>query len=332
MALSMANPRNTYRKGKFTKQIAGLSAALCLVASCSGVQHNIPKIGSADEQAALVEIEAFSTPGNTDVISEAAAERRLRDVFLKIKPSAIDVCRHVGENRACAWDVNYSDVREYNAFAMEGNRVVVYHGIIAATDNDDELAFILAHELSHHIANHIRETRKRANTGILIAGLAMAALSHGSYGCNTYACLNNLQNAAQASMHLGGTIGVLIFSVKQEKEADYLAAHILNSAGYDLAQSRTMLVKLGAKTDEKKTGFLNSHPAGPERLASYDKTIEVVQNDTDGLPGKEQFHAGKAHIESSPPTENSDPSNDNFKEFDPNNCRYYLPDEKICIY
>lgn len=318
----------------YTLKIGGSIVALCMVAGCSGIQYEMPEIQKADEHAALADIETFSLPSSTNVMSEGAAERQLFDVYAKIKPSAIDVCRYAGENNACAWVISYNNSREINAGALGGNTVVVFHGIISVTDNDDELAFVLSHELGHHIADHISESRKHVNTGILIAGLAMAAASHGSTGCTTYSCLNNLQNAAQASMQLGGNISRLVFSVEQEKEADYLAAHILNLAGYDLAKSRTMLVKLGAMSDEKETTFLSSHPAGPERLASYDISIEVIQNDTDGLPGKEQFEEDNAPITSSSSADGSDTGNKDLKvnEFDPTKCRIYLPDEDICIY
>ena len=304
---------------------ATLLCSLCFVAACSGIQHETPGVSAADEQAALAEIEAFPASGPVPPaeMSTGTARLRLEEVYSTIKPSAVEVCRFAGETEVCAWVVHYNDAHEYNAVAMDGNQVIVFHDIIAATDNDDELAFVLAHELGHHIADHIDETRKQRNSGILIAGLAMAALSSGT-GCNTYACLSGLQNASQASMQLGGHLGGRVFSVEQEKEADYLAAHIINLSGYDLAKSRKMLVKIGTKTDAKTTAFLSSHPAGPERLASYDKTIELVHNDPDGFPGMESIETVVPLVPDKPKPDSN--------EFDPNKCRIYIPDGNVCIY
>jgi len=304
-------------------KFGGLFFALCVLTACSGIQYKVPEADSAEQQAALAEIEASSSPGAVSAMSEGVAQDHLRDVYGKIKPSATEVCRFAGESSVCAWVVSYSNAREYNAVAMDGNRVVVFHEIIAATDSDDELAFVLAHELGHHIADHITETRRHRNMGIFAAGIAMASLSHGTGGCTTLACQNALQNAAGASMQLGGEFGSLIFSEKQEKEADYLAAYILNLAGYDLEKSRTMLVKIGTKVDGQKASFLNSHPAGPERLASYDKTIEIILTDSDGFPGTEPLDDEKAQV--------SD-NNQEVKESDSRKCRIYLPDQNICIY
>ena len=310
-----------------------MAAVLIWVTACSGIQNTVPAVNESDTRSALVEIESFTPSDAADPLSHAEAQQRLFDAYRNIKPAAVEVCRHTGESRVCAWDVSYSDLGEYNAFATTGYKVVVFHGIISETDNESELAYVLAHELAHHIADHINESRSRANTGMMITGLGVAALTHGSSGCATYTCLSALQNAAQASMQVGGNIGVLMFSVEQEKEADYLAAYILARSGYDLAPSRTMLLKFGAKSDQTETGFLNSHPAGPERLASYDKSIAEIQNDPDGLPGDEPVAQSTVRSEEIPAVE-SDASASTTAErnFNARNCRIYLPKENICIH
>lgn len=319
---------------KYPPLVIWLVAALWLATGCSGIQHRSPEISDVDKRAALAEIETYPDTATTNSLGESEAARRLYDVYSQIKPAAVEVCRHTGESRACVWDVKYSHLPEYNAFATSGNTVVVFHGIIEATDNEGELAYVLAHELGHHIADHINEGRQRANTGMLITGLGVAAATGGSSGCATYACLSALQNAAQASMQVGGSIGVLMFSVDQEKEADYLAAYIISRAGYDLASSRSMLLKFGARSDQTETGFLDSHPAGPERLASFDKTIQVIQGDQDGMPGLDPPEAKTRPVKSVAPTESGDlmENESEQKKFNPKDCRIYLPDENICIY
>lgn len=314
----------------YSLKIAGLFKAACLLAACSGIQHETPQTDAADEQAALVEINSFSANNAVYSMSEGTANKLLRDVYEQLKPSAKEICRSVDENRVCAWVVSYSSLREYNAVALEGNAVVVFHGIITATDSNDELAFVLAHELGHHIADHIDETRKNRNIGMTVAGIAMAALSSGAGGCATSACLNSLQGASQASMQLGGDIGSRVFSVEQEKEADYLAAYMLKQAGFDLDKSRNMLVKIGTKSGELNSGFLKSHPAGPERLASYDKAIEIVRLDVDGFPGQSAPVNDRVSQDNVP--ESSGQTADSTGDFDSSKCRIYLPETNTCIH
>ena len=313
------------------RRYSGLILAAWLATGCSGIQHRPPDVSDADTRSASVEIESYSAATPHDLTPEQARER-LGVVYGRIKPAAVDVCRDVGESRVCAWVVQYSEERAFNAVALEGNQVVVFHEIIAATESDDELAFVLAHELGHHIADHIEETRDNRNLGILAAAAAMAALGRGT-GCTTTACLQGLQQASQASMQVGGEMGQRVFSVEQEKEADYLAAHILGLAGYDLARSRDMLLKIGTRTDRQTSSFLSTHPAGPERLASYDKTIETVTGDADGLPGEAlsadvrlAHGAEDAATEAEEDAQEPDPA-----AFDPEECRIYLPEENVCI-
>jgi Zn-dependent protease with chaperone function len=304
---------------------ACLMLGTCLALGCSGIQHQAPEAKPDEVQLALAEIDAYRAEPQENPMSAEEARYRLSDVYLKIKPAATETCRHVGESRACAWYVGYGEADSYNAVAMDGNRVVVFHDIIADTDNDDELAFVVAHELGHHIADHLSESKNSRSAGMLAAGVAMAALGSTIGGCTTYACQSSMQNAAQASLQAGAEIGGRVFSVKQEKEADLLAAFIIDQAGFDLAAARNMLLKIGAKTGKDKTAFLASHPAGPERLASFDNAVELVLTDDDGYPGADRPLSDEPEAGPGEPPMSSEAS-------DRRKCRIYLPEQDICIH
>ena len=48
------------------------------------------------------------------------------------------------------------DVNEFNALAFGGGYFVIFTGLMNQT-NDDELAYVIAHELAHNTAGHIEE-------------------------------------------------------------------------------------------------------------------------------------------------------------------------------
>ncbi|MBT8059725.1 MAG: hypothetical protein KJO33_09025, partial [Gammaproteobacteria bacterium] len=84
------------------------------------------------------------------------------------------------------------------------------------------------------------------------------------------------------------------------------------------------------KSDKGESSFLSTHPSGPERLAGFDKTIALVREDGDGLPGEElpaqdRSQAGGEADEASQAAEDAD------VPFDPEDCRIYLPEENLCI-
>jgi len=312
-------------------KIGGLSFILGVATSCSGIQNEMPDTNEAQERAALAEIESYPLPPSTNAMSGDAAQQMLFNVYARIKPAAFRVCIHLDETPYCAWQIQYDSNGEFNAYALPGNTVYVSYGLIAGMDSEEEVAFALAHELSHHIADHLSESRKQMSAGALAAGAAMAAATHGVGACVSYACQTGLRQAANSSINAGGYIADQTFNKKQEKEADYLAAYILNLAGYDLSLSRTALVKIGAMVDDRTTNFTDTHPAGPERLANYDVFVELVQNDLNGLPGEDQIKEEQGVIEGTSPTVSRD-EDSNVNGEDPKKCRLYLPADDICIY
>ena len=83
-----------------------------------------------------------------------------------------------------AWEPFLVRDRAINAFALPGGYVGVYLGLIALTASRDELASVLAHELSHvtqrHIARSIDNGRRQSliGTAAMILGVLAAARSN----------------------------------------------------------------------------------------------------------------------------------------------------------
>ena len=55
------------------------------------------------------------------------------------------------------WEFNLVESKEVNAWCMPGGKVVVYTGILPVTQNEDALAIVLGHEITHAVAGHGRE-------------------------------------------------------------------------------------------------------------------------------------------------------------------------------
>lgn len=58
----------------------------------------------------------------------------------------------------------------------------------------------------------------------------------------------------------------------------------LYRAGLDLDRARGFLVTLARASGRKETGMLDSHPAGPERLAAWDKAVAEIRASGGALP------------------------------------------------
>jgi predicted Zn-dependent protease len=65
------------------------------------------------------------------------------------------------------WEVNVLDNKQVNAFCLPGGKMVVFEGILPVAQNDDQLATVISHEMSHALAHHSSErvARREFSTG-----------------------------------------------------------------------------------------------------------------------------------------------------------------------
>ncbi len=163
-----------------------------------------------------------------------------------------------------AWEAFLVRDKSVNAFALPGGFVGVNLGLIAMTATRDELASVLAHELSHvtqrHIARSIASQQRQSLLGM--AGLILALLAAGR---------SNNPDIAQAAL-VGGQAaliqGQLNFSRDMEREADRIGFAVLGQAGYQPSGMAAMFEKLDSANRLNDNGafpYLRSHPLTLER-------------------------------------------------------------------
>ena len=252
------------RKTSFFVFVLGL----LFLAGCATPQHQLPDIQDNRVYAAAAEIAASPEPTPREV-SDHEAVARISALYNQLKPAALEVCRYVGEHH-CEWELTYSPEEEVNAYASDAATVVIYKGIVQYARSDAEIAMVIAHEMAHHIADHIRESQNSQAVGAIIGGVAMTLLLGDAAAYSGQVIADGMQ--------IGGVAGALTFSRKQEMEADYLSAYIIARAGFDLDAGRGILVKLGRMSGRTESTVLDTHPAGPERLAAWDLAAAEIRS------------------------------------------------------
>lgn len=153
---------------------------------------------------------------------------------------------------------------DINAFAMPDGTIRVYSGLMDAM-NDDELLFIIGHEVGHVAKGH---TKQRIRTSLLTkvgrevitktAGQQLAVLTASQLGDFTEKVIN-----AQ-------------FSQKNEREADDYGLEVLKQSGKNSEGAATALEKLAAMGDSNSTfvtQMLSTHPEPKARAARIRKAI-----------------------------------------------------------
>ncbi|MGL6113219.1 MAG: M48 family metalloprotease [Rubrivivax sp.] len=183
----------------------------------------------------------------------------------------VEAARQRGEITAetaqvLSWEVFLVRDRSVNAFALPGGYVGVHLGLIAITASGDELAAVLAHELSHvtqrHIARGIVNTQR--TTLLSLAGLILGVLAASRAG-NADATQAAVVGAQAAAVQ-----GQLNYSRDMEREADRVGFGVLTDAGYAPAGMAGMFEKLenaNRMNDSGSFPYLRSHPLTVERIS-----------------------------------------------------------------
>ncbi|MDE2402874.1 MAG: M48 family metalloprotease [Burkholderiales bacterium] len=199
-----------------------------------------------------------------DVIDDPLTLEYINDIWQALLTSA----RQRGEigpdlEASHAWRPFLVRDRSINAFALPGGYIGVHLGLLAMTGSPDELASVLAHEMSHvtqrHIARMIGDQQRQS--WVSIASMVLGALA-----------ISRNPQAGQALMVGGQAVaiqGQLNFSRDMEREADRVGFGILGDAGFataGMAQMFEHLQQASRLTDDNSFPYLRTHPLTNDRI------------------------------------------------------------------
>ena len=153
-----------------------------------------------------------------------------------------------------------------NAFALPGGPTFVNTGLIAAADNEDQLAGVMAHEISHVSLRHGTNQASKANLIQLPAMLAGSVMGNGSL----------LGQLASAGIGLGANSVLLKFSRSAETQADLNGAQLMANAGYNPIEMARFFEKLEGSGGKAGPQFLSDHPNPGNRMKAIQEQIQFM--------------------------------------------------------
>lgn len=221
--------------------------------------HLLPE--SQMDQMALQEYTSFLD--TSKVVSGTADAALVQKVGQKIANAVTQYCNTHGFQSRVAdykWEFHLVQSKEANAWCMPGGKVVVYSGILPITQDENGLAVVLGHEISHAIAQHGNE--RMSDMMIVQAG-----------GIALDAALQKQPQQTQAIFNeaygIGTQVGAILpFSRNQEAEADEMGLCWMAMAGYNpnvaIPFWQRMMKMGGAQPPE----FLSDHPSDQNRVAN----------------------------------------------------------------
>ena len=169
--------------------------------------------------------------------------------------------------------INSADI---NAFAMPGGILGINAGLFIHSQNEDELAAVVAHELAHlrqrHFARSVekQDQTKWTTLTALLASLALVASGEGDAGLAALATTQAMSLDAQLS-----------FSRQNEREADRIGMQTLTAAGFDSHAMPRFFERLSRSrqfSDDTPYEFLRTHPVTQARIADSRARAEQLSN------------------------------------------------------
>jgi predicted Zn-dependent protease len=136
------------------------------------------------------------------------------------------------------WAANVVREDQINAFCLPAGKIIVFTGLLRFVgDDDDQLAAVMAHEISHALSHHASERVAREQRGGV------------------------------------GVLRQLSYDRAQESEADHIGVFLMTFAGYDPVGALRFWKRMSARAHSGLPSILSDHPSDRRRLEDLRRRV-----------------------------------------------------------
>ena len=205
------------------------------------------------------------------VVSSGSQNAMVQRIFQKVLAATEDYYRELGklaEFHTFQWSVVLIEDSIPNARCYPNGNIMVFTGILPFTKNEDGLAALLGHEISHALARHSAE---RVTEQDLAGGLS--ALASSSFGPKIPNQTGNLSGELLDNALRYGFI--LPHSRLHEAEADHMGLILMAMAGFDPKEAPLLWQRMSVHPTRPE--ILASHPAPLTRMNQLNALVPTVE-------------------------------------------------------
>jgi len=238
--------------------IAALGITACVTNPITG--RSSIQIANNSEIATAAASEYKTTLSKAKVVTGTADANRIKNVGARIKNAAYAYYKQIGRESALTgynWEFNLIQDSQLNAWCMPGGKVAFYTGIMPVCKDDNGVAVVMGHEVSHALAGHGNERISQAMLAQYGGSLLGGTMSNSQWA-----------GVFEKVYPIGAQVGLLAYGRKQESEADEMGLQLMAMAGYDPRTATAFWQRMEASSTGSRTPeFLSTHPNPQNRIA-----------------------------------------------------------------
>lgn len=238
--------------------LAALALMACVTNPITG--RSSIQIANNSEIATAAASEYKTTLSSSKVVTGTADANRVKNVGAKIKNAAYTYYKSIGRESDLAnynWEFNLIQDAQLNAWCMPGGKVAFYTGIMPVCKDDNGVAVVMGHEVSHALAGHGNERISQAMIAQYGGSILSGSMSNSQWS-----------GIFEKVYPVGAQVGLLAYGRKQESEADKMGLILMSIAGYDPRSSTSFWQRMQASSSGSRTPeFLSTHPNPENRIS-----------------------------------------------------------------
>ena len=156
------------------------------------------------------------------------------------------------------WEIVVFDSEQVNAFALPGGKIGVYTGILKVTENQDQLAAIIGHEVAHVIERHSNE--RLSSNQLTQMGAAAGSVILSQQG------VENKEAWMMAGMAIAQYGFLMPYSRMHESEADIVGQDLMAKSGFQPKAAIALWQNMAKLSKGAPPEFLSTHPSNKTRI------------------------------------------------------------------
>ena len=240
-------------------------AALAACSSVPGTGRSQLMLLSQSQEKQLGEEAYVDMLSQVEIVRTGPDAEMVARIGDRIAAAAADL---YPDSAAADFDWEFTLIKDdgmVNAWALPGGKCAVYTGLLPVTGDEDSLAAVMGHEVSHAIARHGGERMSQQ----VALSVALAGAAYGTKDMDT-----EERVAIMGALGLGAQFGVILpFSRDHELEADELGLLLAAHAGYDPRAAVGLWQRMAAASGGGPPEWLSTHPAEETRIKQLRKLM-----------------------------------------------------------